>query len=58
MMTDRRTGLPRGFGFVQMNTDAQAEEAIAALNGADLNGAVLKVNQARPQLHRKSPKEQ
>ena len=52
MMTDRWTGLPRGFGFVQMKTDAEASEAIAALNGTDLNGKVLKVNHARPQLHR------
>lgn len=53
MMTDRWTGLPRGFGFIQMKTDAAAEEAIAALNGSDLQGKVLKVNQARPQLHRR-----
>lgn len=54
MMTDRWTGLPRGFGFVQMKTDAEASEAIAALNGTDLNGKVLKVNEARPQLHRRT----
>ncbi len=53
MKTDRWTGLSRGFGFLQMKTDAQAETAIAALNGSDLNGKVLKVNQARPQLHRR-----
>jgi len=52
MMTDRFTGLSRGFGFVQMRTDAQAEEAVVALNGTDLNGKLLKVNYARPQLHR------
>ncbi len=52
MMTDRRTGLSRGFGFIQMKTDAEAGKAIVALNGTDLNGNVLKVNQARPQLHR------
>ncbi len=51
MMTDRWTGLSRGFGFIQMKTDAQAEKAITALNGTDLNGKALKVNQARPQLH-------
>jgi len=52
MMTDRWTGLSRRFGFVQMKTDAAAEEAIVALNGTDLNGKVLKVNHARLQLHR------
>lgn len=54
MMTDRWTGLPRGFGFIQMKTDAEAEEAIGALNGTDFNGKILKVNQARPQLHRRT----
>ena len=52
LMTDRWTGLSRGFGFIQMKTDAQAEEAIVALNGTNLNGKILKVNHARPQLHR------
>jgi RNA recognition motif-containing protein len=52
MMTDRGTGLSRGFGFIEMKADAEAEVAIVALNGADLNGHVLKVRQARPQLHR------
>ena len=41
MMTDRSTGLSRGFGFIQMKTDAEAEEAIGALNGTDLNGTIL-----------------
>jgi RNA recognition motif-containing protein len=56
MMTDRWTGLSRGFGFIQMKTDAEAEKAIVVLNGTDLKGKVLRVNQARPQLHRKSHK--
>lgn len=56
MMTDRWTGLSRGFGFIQMKTDADAEKAIVVLNGTDLNGKALKVNPARPQLHRKSRK--
>ena len=55
LMTDRRTGLSRGFGFIQMKTDAEAEKAILALNGTDLNGKALKVNPARPQLHRRRP---
>jgi RNA recognition motif-containing protein len=56
MMTDRWTGLSRGFGFIQMKTDAEAEKAIVVLNGTDLKGKVLRVNQSRPQLHRKSHK--
>ena len=56
MMTDRGTGQSRGFGFVQMKTDAEAEQAIVALNGVDLNGKVLTVNPARPQLHRRARK--
>jgi RNA recognition motif-containing protein len=52
IMTDRRTGLSRGFGFIQMKTDAAAELAIVALDGTDLNGKALQVRQARPQLHR------
>lgn len=56
MMTDRWTGLSRGFGFIQMKTDAEAEKAIVVLNGTDLNGKLLKVNPARPQLHRGSRK--
>ena len=51
LMTDHFTGLSRGFGFIEMKTDARAAEAIVALNGTSLNGKVLKVNQARPQLH-------
>jgi RNA recognition motif-containing protein len=54
MMTDRWTGLSRGFGFIQMKTDSEATEAIVALNGTDLEGKILKVNQARPQLHRRT----
>jgi len=53
LMTDRWTGLSRGFGFIQMKSDMKAEEAIVALNGMDLNGKLLTVTQARPQLHRK-----
>ncbi len=52
MMTDRWTGLSRGFGFVQMMNDPEAEQAITALDGTNLNGKALKVTHARPQLHR------
>jgi RNA recognition motif-containing protein len=51
MMTDQWTRVSRGFGFIQMRIDAEAEEAIVALNGTDLNGKVLTVNRARLQLH-------
>lgn len=48
IVTDRATGQPRGFGFVEM-TDAQdAQNAIAQLNGAELHGRALNVNEARP----------
>jgi len=54
LMTDRQTGQPRGFAFVEMADDADAEKAIVALNGTELNGRLINVNPARPQLHRHS----
>jgi cold-inducible RNA-binding protein len=48
LITDRETGRLRGFGFVEMGTDAEAEAAIEALNGTDLKGRTLTVNEARP----------
>ncbi|RLT34798.1 MAG: RNA-binding protein [Chloroflexi bacterium] len=45
--TDRETGRPRGFGFVEMDDDA-ARKAIAALNGKDFGGRALNVNEAKP----------
>ena len=54
MMTNRCTGLSRGFGFIQMRNDAEAERAISALNGTDLNGKALNVRPARPQVHRRT----
>jgi len=54
MMTDRETGQPRGFAFVEMTDDAVAEQATKALDGTELNGRVIHVNPARPQLHRHS----
>ena len=50
--TDRDTGRSRGFGFVQMANDAEAEKAMAALNGKDSGGRALTVNEARPQAPR------
>ncbi len=54
VITDRFTGQSRGFGFVEMATDEEAQKAIAALNGAELGGRTLVVNEARPQEKRSS----
>jgi len=48
IVTDRDTGQPRGFAFVEMTDRSAAETAIAQLNGADLNGRAMNVNEARP----------
>jgi len=48
LVTDRETGQPRGFGFVEMDTDAAAEEAIAKLNGREVNRRSITVSEARP----------
>ena len=50
--TDRDTGRSRGFGFVSMPNDDEAEKAMAALNGKDSGGRALTVNEARPQTQR------
>jgi len=50
--TDRDSGQPRGFGFVEMANDAEGQKAIAALNGRDLDGRTLNVNEARPKADR------
>jgi len=52
VMTDRDTGKPRGFAFVEMTQDDDAAKAITALNGKDLNGRALTVNEARPKPDR------
>jgi len=52
IMTDRDTGKPRGFGFVEMTQDEDAAKAIAALNGKDFEGRALTVNEARPKPER------
>ncbi len=48
VIMDRDTGRSRGFGFVVMNNDAEAQKAIEALNGFDFKGRPLTVNEARP----------
>ena len=52
LMMDRATGRPRGFGFVTMSTEEEANAAVEALNGADLDGRNLTVNVARPREER------
>ena len=47
IMTDRDTGRPRGFGFVEMGSDAEAQAAITAWDGKDLEGRNITVNEAR-----------
>ena len=48
VVTDRQTGRSRGFGFVEMESDSEASAAIEALNGSDLNGRNIVVNEAKP----------
>jgi RNA recognition motif-containing protein len=49
VITDRETGRSKGFGFVEMGTDQEAQDAITALNGKSVEGRNLTVNEARPQ---------
>ena len=52
ILTDRDTGRSRGFGFVEMTNAEDGEKAIAALNGTQLAGRTLNVNEARPKAER------
>lgn len=52
IITDRDTGQSKGFGFIEMGSDSEANAAIAALNGADFDGRPMKVNEAKPQAKR------
>lgn len=52
IVTDRDSGQPRGFGFVEMSGNAEADRAIAELNGRELDGRALNVNEARPKTDR------
>jgi RNA recognition motif-containing protein len=54
IVTDRDTGQPRGFAFVEMSVDSEANAAINGLNGRDLDGRTLNVNEARPKSDRGS----
>lgn len=56
MMTDFKTDQPKGFAFVQMTNDAEAQKAIAETDGIELGGRPIRVSAARPQLHRKTSK--
>lgn len=52
IVTDRDTGQARGFGFVEMSVNAEADRAISELNGHELDGRALNVNEARPKTDR------
>jgi cold-inducible RNA-binding protein len=52
IMTDRDTGRSRGFGFVEMSSSEEGEKAIASINGTQLGGRTLNVNEARPKTER------
>src|SRR5271155_766269 len=52
IITDRDTGQAKGFGFVEMSVNAEADRAIAELNGKELDGRALNVNEARPKPER------
>lgn len=49
LITDRDTGRSRGFGFVEMSSDSEAQKAIQELNGVEVDGRAITVNEARPQ---------
>jgi cold-inducible RNA-binding protein len=52
IVTDRDSGQPRGFGFVEMSNDGEGDRAISALNGKELDGRALNVNEARAKTER------
>lgn len=52
LVTDRDTGRSRGFGFVEMTNASEADKAVAALNGTDLGGRPLIINEAKPKSER------
>lgn len=52
IITDRETGRSKGFGFVEMSTEAEADAALNGMNGHDFGGRTLKVDKARPRADR------
>ncbi|MBI3555130.1 MAG: RNA-binding protein [Deltaproteobacteria bacterium] len=54
VITDRETGRSKGFGFVEMSTEAEATDAIAKFNGADYDGRPMTVSEAKPMVPRES----
>jgi RNA recognition motif-containing protein len=56
VITDKYTGRSKGFGFVEMEVQAEAEEAVKQLNGSVVDGRNLKVNQARPKNEKSNSK--
>lgn len=50
LVSDRDSGVPRGFAFIEMSSDTEAQAAIVALNGSTIEGRVVRVNEARPKL--------
>ncbi|MGA8764261.1 MAG: RNA-binding protein [Candidatus Sulfotelmatobacter sp.] len=52
IVTDRETGRARGFGFVEMTNAGEADKAVAALNGTELGGRTLTINEAKPKTDR------
>src|SRR5262245_32396553 len=52
VISDKFTGQSRGFGFVEMSSGSEAQQAISALNGTQLDGRTLTVNEAKPQTRR------
>jgi RNA recognition motif-containing protein len=54
IIMDKYTGQSKGFGFIEMSNDSEAEEAIRALNETELKGRNIKVNQAKPREERPS----
>lgn len=52
LITDRDSGQPRGFGFVEMSNNSEADRAIAELNGREMDGRALNINEARPKEDR------
>jgi len=56
VVTDRETGRSRGFGFVEMETEEDAQKAIATLNGMELDGRAISVSEARPQTEGGAPR--